>query len=76
MKENKIKWTAYQKFWVSMIPNKVIQKINLHKTDLSDRVVDKMGQYLSQQDINLIDLDISRNYISDDGLKILSQALK
>ena len=48
MKENKIKWTAYQKFWVSLMPNKVIQKINLHKTDLSDRVVEKMGQYLQQ----------------------------
>ena len=43
MKENKIKWTSYQKFWSSMIPNKTIQKLNLNKTDLSDRVIEKMG---------------------------------
>ena len=57
------------------MPNKVIQKINLHKTDLSDRVINSMVQYLEQHDINLIDLDLSRNLISDEGIKVLSNAL-
>ena len=75
MKENKIKWTSYQKFWSSMIPNKTIQKLNLNKTDLSDRVIEKMGLYLEQQDISLLDLDLSRNFISDEGIKVLSKSL-
>ena len=57
------------------MPNKVIQKINLHKTDLSDRVIINMVQYLEQNDISLIDLDLSRNLISDEGIKVLSNAL-
>ena len=75
MKENKIKWTSYQKFWSSLMPNKTIQKLNLNKTDLSDRVIEKMGLYLEQQDINLLDLDLSRNFISDEGIKVLSKSL-
>ena len=35
-----------------------------------------MGQYLRQPDIVLKDLDLSRNHISDIGLKSLSSALK
>ena len=46
LRENKIRWTAYQSFWVNMMPNKTIQKINLYKTDLTDRVVEKMVLYL------------------------------
>ena len=43
---------------------------------MSDKVIDKMGQYLKQKDIMLKDLDLSRNHISDVGLKTLSLALK
>ena len=76
LKENKIKWLPYQNFWTFMLPNKTIQKINLQRTDLSDRVIEKMVDYLVQDDITLIDLDISKNHISDQGLKILAEALK
>lgn len=29
-----------------MMPNRTIQKVNLQKTDLSDRVVERIGKYL------------------------------
>jgi len=50
--------------------------MNLQKTDLSDRVVEKMGKYLEQPGIALVDLDISKNQITDAGLKTLSASLK
>ena len=56
--------------------NKTIQKINLYKTDLSDRVVEKMVKYLEQLDIGLVDLDLSKNAITDIGLKNLANSLK
>ena len=43
---------------------------------MQDKVVEKMGLYLKQEDIALIDLDVSRNHITDVGLKHLSAALK
>lgn len=48
LKENKIKYPQYQTFWTVLMPNNVLQKINLHKTDLNDRVIDKMCKYLEQ----------------------------
>ena len=76
LRENRIKWFQYANFWQALMPNKTLQKLNLQKTDMSDKVIDKMGQYLKQKDIMLKDLDLSRNHISDVGLKTLSLALK
>jgi len=76
LKDNKIKWVPYQNFWESMLTNKTLLKINLSKTDMSDRVVEKMCEYICQEDITLVDLDISKNHVSDAGLSILSRALK
>ena len=76
LRENKIKWTAYQTFWNNLMPNTTLQKINLYKTDLSDRVVERMAIYLEQPNINLMDLDLSKNAITDTGLKVLSNSLK
>ena len=46
LKENRIKWIQYQNFWAILMPNNVLQKINLHKTDLNDRVVERMCKYV------------------------------
>jgi Ran GTPase-activating protein (RanGAP) involved in mRNA processing and transport len=48
----------------------------LQKTDLTDRVLEKMVKYLEQPNIVLLDLDISKNGITDVGLKTLCTALK
>lgn len=57
------------------MPNRTIQKLNLCKTDLSDRVVERLAQFLDQQGLALADLDLSKNNITDQGLKILAGAL-
>ena len=59
-----------------MMPNRTIQKLNLCKTDLSDRVVERLAAYLEQTGLALADLDLSKNNITDAGLKILSASLK
>ena len=48
MRENKIKWVHYCNFWNLILTNTTLLKMNLQKTDLSDRVVEKMGKYLDQ----------------------------
>ena len=75
LRDNKIKWVPYQNFWNSLLPNKTLQKINLQKTDLTDRVVEKLCKYLEQKDISLVDLDISKNQVTDTGLKCLAHSL-
>ena len=57
------------------MPNRTIQKLNLCKTDLSDRVVERLAQFLEQPSLALADLDLSKNNITDVGLKILASAL-
>lgn len=42
MRENKLKWVPYSAFWDNMKRNTSLMKINLSKTDLSDRVLEKM----------------------------------
>jgi len=61
MRENKLKWVPYSNFWENMKGNTSLQKINVSKTDLSDRVLEKMCSYLINPDLTLIDLDLSRN---------------
>ena len=50
--------------------------MNLQKTDLSDRVVDNLCKYLEQDGIELADLDLSKNQVTDAGLRALSESLK
>ena len=76
MRENKIKWVQYCNFWNLILTNTTLLKMNLQKTDLSDRVVEKMGKYLEQPNVSLVDLDISKNQITDAGLKTLCVSLK
>ena len=75
LRDNKIKWVNYQNFFTNLMPNHSIQKLNLCKTDLSDRVVERLAQYIEQTGLALADLDLSKNNITDVGLKILSSAL-
>lgn len=75
MRENKLKWVPYASFWENMKNNTSLQKINVSKTDLSDRVLEKLSNYLVNPSLRLVDLDISRNQITDLGLQNLAEAL-
>ena len=46
MRENKLKWTPYSNLWENMKGNCSLLKINISKTDLTDRVLEKMCVYL------------------------------
>lgn len=61
MRENKLKWVPYAAFWENMRKNTSLQKINVSKTDLSDRVLEKLSIFLVNPSLRLVDLDISRN---------------
>lgn len=76
MRENRLKWVQYCNFWTLLKPNTTLQKLSLQKTDLTDKVIEKMGTYLEQPTVALLDLDISRNGITGSGLKILCESLK
>ena len=43
LRDNRIKWSNYQMFFVNMMPNRTIQKLNLCKTDLNDRVLERVA---------------------------------
>lgn len=68
IRENKLKWVPYSNFWDNIKGNTSLQKINVSKTDLTDRVLEKMCAYLVSPGIKLVDLDLSRNLITDVGL--------
>jgi Ran GTPase-activating protein (RanGAP) involved in mRNA processing and transport len=76
MRENKIKASHYNEFWVNFTPNQHLQKMVLAKTELTDKVVERLGTFLEQPKCGLIDLDISKNGITDFGLKNLIASLK
>ena len=76
LRDNRLKWPQYQSFWSLLLPNRALQKVNLQKTDLSDRVVDNLCRYLEQDGIELADLDLSKNQVTDAGLRALSESLK
>lgn len=75
MRENKLKWVPYCNFWDNLKSNSSLKKINVSKTDLSDRVLEKLILMLDQPYIQLIELDLSRNQITDLGLAHLSHSL-
>ena len=43
LRDNKIKMAQYASFWRAFQPNKQLQKINLQKTEMSDKVVESMA---------------------------------
>lgn len=75
MRENKLKWVPYCTFWENLQSNIVLKKINVSKTDLNDWVLEKLCIYLENSQITLLDLDLSRNQITDVGLSLLGTAL-
>lgn len=75
MRENKLKWVPYCSFWENLRPNTTLKKINVNKTDLSDRVLEKLCFMLENPAISLVELDLGRNLITDVGLAQLGTAL-
>jgi hypothetical protein len=61
LKENKLKQTQYCNFWELMAENRSLRKINVAKTEVTDKVCAKISHYLIQPDIRLSDLNLSRN---------------
>lgn len=61
MRENRLKWVPYCNFWDNLKPNVTLRKINVSKTDLTDRVLEKLCVLLENPNISLVDLDLSRN---------------
>jgi len=59
-----------------MSENKSLRKINISKTEVTDKVCQKISAYLQKNDIRLHDLNLSRNQIAADGLIALAEALK
>ena len=53
-----------------------MKKINCSKTELNDKVVEKLGPFLETPTLRLQDIDLSRNSISDLGIKTLSMCLR
>jgi len=47
LQDNKIKWVQYCTFWEKLKGNTSLKKINVSKTDLSDRILEKMTPYLT-----------------------------
>jgi len=68
MRENRLKWIPYAAFWENIKNNTTLKKINVSKTDLNDRVIEPLCNMLCNPAVTLIDLDLSRNLITDGGL--------
>jgi Ran GTPase-activating protein (RanGAP) involved in mRNA processing and transport len=72
---NRIRAAPFVNFWALMKDNKKLQKINVSKTDLCDKTCEKLAEYLAQSGLSLRDLDLSKNQITDHGVKILGSSL-
>ncbi len=46
IKENKIKQTQYCNFWELMANNRTLRRVNLSKTEVTDKVCQKLSTYL------------------------------
>jgi len=71
MKQN---W--YGNFWELMADNRSLRKINVSKTEVTDKVCSKIHSFLVQPDLRLSDLNLSKNQIGADGLVALGMALR
>jgi|TARA_B110001450_G_C17545010_1_gene450193 Ran GTPase-activating protein (RanGAP) involved in mRNA processing and transport len=59
-----------------MAENRSLRKINVAKTEVTDKVCSKISIFLQQKDLRLIELNLSRNQIAADGLLALAEALQ
>jgi hypothetical protein len=46
MRGNRIKVSQYCAFWEELTTNRYLKKLNVSKTELSDRVAGALGQFL------------------------------
>lgn len=53
MRDNKLKWMPYSNFWENMKNNSSLMKLNISKTDLTDRVLEKMCIYLKNPSLKV-----------------------
>lgn len=59
-----------------MAENRSLRKINVAKTEVTDKVCTKISIFLQQPGLELQDLNLSRNQIAADGLIALADALQ
>ena len=72
LRDNKLKPTQYCVFWSLLNDNRSLRKIDITKTEVTDKVCAKLSEYLAQKDLRLTDLNLSRNQISSEGLIYLA----
>jgi len=65
MSTNRIGTTRYTNFFTSLCDNSSLKKLNLHKTDINHKVAEMLAEYISQPDLKLVDLDLSKNSLTD-----------
>lgn len=58
-----------------MAENRSLRKINVAKTEVTDKVCTHISIFLQQPDLRLHDLNLSRNQIAAEGLIALADAL-
>jgi len=72
---SKIKAAPFTSFFMAIKNNKSLKKINASKTELSDKVCEKIAEFLSMEELRLQELDLSRNLITDVGFKLIFAAI-
>lgn len=70
-----MKWVPYAQFWDNIKMNTCLLKINVSRTELSDRVVEKLVLYLANSECRVADLDLSKNTLTDHGLALIGNSL-
>lgn len=75
LQANKIKPQNYCIFWELMAGNRSLRRMDISRTEVTDKVCVKIGVYLQAPDLRLQDLNLSRNSIAADGLIALAEAL-
>jgi Ran GTPase-activating protein (RanGAP) involved in mRNA processing and transport len=75
LRSNTIKHAAYAKFWEKMASNTSVKKISVEKTGLADKTMDKLVDYILSPNLKLIELDLSKNLITDVGVRTLCMGM-
>lgn len=73
---NRIKTQPFTAFFAAIKNNKSLRKINASKTDLSDKVCEKIADFLSMEELRLHEFDLSKNQITDVGFKLIMPAIQ
>lgn len=71
LRNNNIKHSSYVKFWEKMCFNTHLKKINVEKTGMKDQTLDSLVDFIISPSIKLIEMDLSKNLISDIGVRTL-----